>query len=136
MDVPLAVIADSANASSQGHLNLLGIFDVIIAESFPVLHPAATLVFTLRPRRSEAGEQARVVIRLMDDDSVLAELAGEFIVPEPSDGTMPSINQIFRIAPLGLGHPGSYAFHILVNGEEKATVPFTAIQRSIALPGA
>lgn len=130
MDVPLAVLADSANVSNEGNLNILGIFDSIYSASYPALHPAATLVVQLRPRRSEAGQQARVVIRLMDEDSVIAEIQGEFVVPEPvQGGRMVGLNQIFRIAPLVLPKAGDYAFHVLVNSEEKAVVQFYAVIR-------
>lgn len=130
MDVPLAVLADSANVSNDGNLNILGIFDSIFAASYPALHPAATLVVQLRPRRSEAGEKAQVLIRLMDEDNVLAEIRGEFVVPQPTaSGQMLGLNQIFRIAPLELRKSGEYAFHILVNSEEKAVVRFHAVVR-------
>ena len=66
----------------------------------------------------------------MDEDHVLAEIQGEFVVPEPgSGGQMLGLNQLFRIAPLALPKPGNYAFHVLVNGEEKAVVHFRASLR-------
>ncbi len=130
MDVPLALLADSANVSAEGNLNILGIFDAVVASEYPAAHPAATLVIQLRPRRSEVGMPARVVIRLMDEDSVIAEIQGEFIVPALTPGgRVMGINQLFRIAPLGLPRAGNFAFHILVNEEEKAVVPFEALVR-------
>ncbi len=81
MDVPLAVLADAANTAADGRLNILGIFDEIRSSQFPAIHPAAVLVFRLRARRSEQGGQARVTVRLMDMDSVLAEIEGEFVIP-------------------------------------------------------
>ena len=127
MDVPLAVLADAANAAADGRLNILGIFGEIRSSQFPAIHPAAVLVFRLRARRSEQGGQARVTVRLMDMDSVLAEIEGEFVIPtgnEPGDVIM---NQIFTLQMLTLPRAGDYAFHILVNGDEKNVVPFRAI---------
>lgn len=127
MDVPLAVLADAANAAADGRLNILGIFGEIRSSQFPAIHPAAVLVFQLRAHRSEQGGQARVTVRLMDMDSVLAEIEGEFVIPvgnEPGDVIM---NQIFALQMLSLPRAGDYAFHILVNGDEKNVVPFHAI---------
>ena len=135
MDVPLAVLADAANVSSDGNLNILGIFDTIFAPTYPTLYPAVTLVIQLRPRRSESGHQARVVIRLMDADHTLAEIQGEFVVPEPEEGgRMVGLNQLFRIAPLGVPQAGDYAFYVVVNDEEKAVVPFHAVIRAADAP--
>lgn len=127
MDVPLAVLADAANAAADGRLNILGIFGEIRSSQFPAIHPAAVLVFQLRARRSEQGNHARVIVRMMDLDSVLAEIEGEFVIPsgkEPGDVIM---NQIFSLQMLTLPRAGDYAFHILVNGDEKNVVPFRAI---------
>lgn len=127
MDVPLAVLADAANISQEGNLNILGIFNEIRAASFPAVHPGAVLVVQLRAKRSEQGENVRVVIRLMDEDRVLADVTGQFPVPEPGGKGDIKINQLFRLQGLPLERAGEYAFHILVNGDEKAVVPFSAI---------
>jgi hypothetical protein len=127
MDVPLAVLADAANAAADGRLNILGIFSEIRSSQFPAIHPAAVLVFQLRAHRSEQGGRARVTVRLMDLDSVLAEIEGEFVIPvgdEPGDVIM---NQIFALQMLALPNAGDYAFHILVNNDEKNVVRFRAI---------
>lgn len=127
MDVPLAVLADAANVAVDGRLNILGIFSEIRSSQFPAIHPAAVLVFQLRAHRSEQGGQARVTVRLMDLDKELAEIEGEFVIPvgnEPGDVVM---NQIFTLQMLTLPGAGDYAFHILVNGDEKRVVPFRAI---------
>ena len=39
MEVKVALLADGANVSREGKLNLLGIFDTLFARSFPTTHP-------------------------------------------------------------------------------------------------
>jgi len=44
MEVVLAVLADYANVSQEGKLNIMGIFDIISSEKFPTFHPEMKLV--------------------------------------------------------------------------------------------
>jgi hypothetical protein len=48
MQVPLALLADHANVSAEGKLNLMGAFDVINARRFPAVHAQMHLVFRIR----------------------------------------------------------------------------------------
>jgi len=126
----MAVLADSAIQSSDGKLSIIGLFQEIRAANFPALHPQCALVIALRASPAEAGEDERLTIRLMDDDSVLAELEGKLTLPKPYPvpGRPAYVHQIFMIQGLVLPRPGGYAFHILVNGEERAVVAFDAVR--------
>src|SRR6185436_5289009 len=44
VDVKLALLADGANATAEGKLNILGIFNALHAASFPCAHPHMCLV--------------------------------------------------------------------------------------------
>ena len=68
MDIPLAVLADSANVSQEGKLNIFGIFDQLNIASFPVRHPHMTLVFQLTASPAEGGRSHQVVVHCMDED--------------------------------------------------------------------
>ena len=130
MDVPLAVLADSAIASNDGKLSVIGIFNKINAPGFPVVHPQCTLVLQLRAAPGERGQQKRVLIRLMDEDSVLVDMASEFQVPDQfEDPHSPFvINQILQMHGLAFPRAGEYAFHVLINEEEKASVRFQVVR--------
>ena len=131
VDVTLAVLADSVIQSADGKLSVIGIFTEIQAAAFPAVHPQCALVVTLRASPAEQGEHKRLTIRLMDEDSVLVEMEGEFDLPRPYP--VPShpafVNQMFMIQALLLPKPGDYAFHVLVNGQEKSVVPFSAVTK-------
>ncbi|MFI5041374.1 MAG: DUF6941 family protein [Acidimicrobiales bacterium] len=130
MDVTLAVLADSAIQSNDGKLSIIGLFQEIRAMVFPAVHPQAVLVISLRASPAEAGEHKRLTIRLMDEDSVLADLDSQFDLPKPYPvpGHPAFINQIFMFQNLLLPRAGDYAFHILLGGEEKSVVSFSAVQ--------
>jgi len=129
MDVNFAVLADSAIESADRKLSIIGIFSEVRAQAFPAVHPQCALVVALRASPAEQGEHKRLGVRLMDADSVLIEVTGEFDLPNPyADPTRPAcVNQVFMIQGQPLPRARDYAFHILVSGDEKAVVPFSAV---------
>lgn len=128
MKVPLfAVLADYANITSDGKLNIMGIFDVIRAPSFPVIHPTMRLVLRLQGSPSERGSIKSIQIKMLDaDGKQLLEIATSLSIPEAAP-LNPDFPQIIELNGIPFMHPGAYVFSILVNGEEKATVPFTVV---------
>lgn len=136
MDVALALLADFANQSADGKLNVLGVFDTIYAPQYPALHPEMKLVIRFRLHPAELEEPPkRIQIQLRDDlGKKVAELGGEIKVAIPEgaarpSGEMVSSDFILGINGLPLEHPGSYEFVVLVNGDVKASVPLKAAQR-------
>lgn len=126
MDVPLAVIADAANVSLEGKLNIFGIFTNISAGNFPALHPQLQLVIAFEADNAEAEKLKDVEIRLNDSDGRdLLMIRGQFTVPKGTPGKKVRINHVFPLSGIVFPKPDDYEFKILVNGETKASVPFT-----------
>lgn len=128
MDIPLAVLAENANVAQEGNLNIFGIFSEIRSPAYPATHPSCVLVVQFRARRSEIGQPVKLTIRLMDEDSVLTELEGEFPVPDAQGPGDIVINNIFKLVMMQFPRAGSYAFHVLLNGSERASVPLQMIK--------
>lgn len=128
MKVPsFAVLADYVNVTADGKLNIMGIFDVIRAPSFPVIHPTMRLVLRLQGSPSERGSIKSIEIKMLDaDGKQLLEIATTLSIPEAAP-LNPDFPQIIELNGIPFMHPGAYSFSILVNGEEKATVPFTVV---------
>jgi hypothetical protein len=125
MQVSLAVIADYANVSTTGKLNIMGIFDRIVAASVPVQHPSMQLVIALESDPTERGTTKNVEIRLIDADGAeLVHIGGPLPVPANAD-LVQRFNQVIQLAGLIFPRYGDYSFRISVNGEQKAAVSFT-----------
>ena len=126
MDVPFATLADSANITSDGKLNILGMFDRIMAANFPTLHPHMQLVVSFQADQIEVGQTKTIEVLLSDSDGTkIGTIKGNLDVPTPRERGYPiRINQIFPLSGVVFPKAGDYVFHILVNGEPKATVPF------------
>lgn len=129
MEVKLAVLADYSNISREGKLNLLGIFDIIRARSFPAVHPNMQLVVTFEAPSSEAGTNKNVQVRLMDADGKrILEVGTHLKLPQPAPGEVIKSNHILNLNNVAFENPGDYAFCILINGEEKRSVPLKLVK--------
>jgi hypothetical protein len=123
MLVKLAVVADHANVSAEGKLNILGIFERIAVTELPAVHPQMHLVLRLQAHPAERGRPHLVEIRLHDPDGhTVFELKGE-MVPQGDAGQMILTNQILGINNLTLGKTGEYTFVVFVNNDLKAEAP-------------
>jgi hypothetical protein len=129
MKITLAVLADYANITREGKLNILGIFDAINTQDFPITHPQMQLVMRFEADISEAGKAKKLEIKLMDDDGkTLFVLNGGFTLGQGQAGETMVSNQILTINMMKFENPGNYEFKILINDELKAEVPLKVIK--------
>jgi hypothetical protein len=125
VDVTLAVLADYANVSQDGKLNILGVFQEVNPAGFPAAIPQMFLIVSFEASAAEFGTQKNIRIALLEADGTeVMAMEGPVVVQRPSrPGSRAFINQIVALQGLMFQNSGDYAFHILVNGEEKRAVP-------------
>ncbi|MEP7199871.1 MAG: hypothetical protein ABI874_08650 [Chloroflexota bacterium] len=128
----LALLADYANISREGKLNIMGIFEQIHAHQFPAAHAQMQLVVRLEATPFEAGPHPVRVAFIDGDARELFAIPGTLVVPESQSGENITTNQIFVLNGVVLPTPGVYEFVINVMGEELGRVPL----RVLALPQA
>lgn len=129
MDVTLALLCDSANITAEGKLNVLGQFDIIAAVAFPVVHPLMHLVLRMNATPAEAGENRNLTIRLVDaDGNTIGEVSGPLVVPQlPGGGATPALQTIIPFPNVTFPEPGSYAFHIMIDRDDKSSVRLSLV---------
>lgn len=129
--VTLAALADGANVSREGKLNILGIFDVIHSQKFPMTHPQMLLVMRFEADFTESASRKKVEIHLMDaDGKKMFVLPGEIKLGSGLPGEVIGTNQILTINMARFDAPGTYEFKILVDGEIKSEVPLKVAEIS------
>ena len=138
MNVRLAVLADYANVTGDGKLNILGIFDRINLLQIPAVHPQMHLVLRIEAHPSELNRTYAVEIRLQDPaGAIIFEVKGE-IVPRGEPGQIVSTNQILTLNNLQLEKIGEYTFVVMINNEVKTQIPlaveFVAMTPSASPP--
>jgi hypothetical protein len=123
MQVKLAVLADYANVTGDGKLNILGIFDRINLMQIPASHPQMHLVLRLEAHAAELDRSHDVEIRLQDPEgTTIFEVKGD-IVPRGEPGQPVSTNQILTLNNLQLEKVGEYTFVVFINNDLKAEIP-------------
>ena len=129
MKIPMALLADEANVSQEGKLNVLGVFDRIAAASFPVLHPKLVFVFRVQAEYADAGRRFPVRVRLMDEDgAALFEADGEITAPPVPPGEFLTANQLFSLVGTHFPRPGSYKFVVSVGDLPPHETPLMVVQ--------
>lgn len=128
MELTLALLADYANISREGKLNIMGIFEQIHAQQFPATHPQLHLVIRLEATPFEIGQHT-LTLAFIDDDAheVFAIRAG-LAIPESQAGQNIIAPSIFTLNALAFPKAGMYEFVIMVDEQELGRVPLRVAQ--------
>lgn len=128
IQVSLALLADCANVSREGKLNILGIFDRLHSQSVPAVHPQMHLVLSFEADRSDAEKSHPLAIDLIDGDGArLFSLGGELRFGTPPPGEQVRVNQVVQLNGLQFPRYGTYDFKVVVNNEVRRSVPLSVI---------
>jgi uncharacterized protein DUF6941 len=132
MEVTLAVLADGANVTQDGKLNILGVFHALGASSYPATHPQMFLVVCFEADRSEEGKNKKVEIQLADEDgNRLFAVSAAAIVPTGPPGQVIRMNQILALNNVRFPKAGDYVFNILIGDDHKAAVELKLVEAKL-----
>jgi hypothetical protein len=121
----MAVLADEANVSQEGKLNLMGIFDRIAAAEFPVVHPKMVYAFRVEADFGDGGRAFPVTVSMEDEDgNALFQAEGEMMAPTVPPGEFTTANQLFALVGVQFPHPGIYRFVVRVGDTARHETPF------------
>jgi hypothetical protein len=125
VEVRVAVLADYANVSQDGKLNIMGIFQEINPPFLPFPLPQMYLVlsFTAGPAEFNTVRKLRIPLLHSDGQEILAMEADMHVPSARRPGSRAYINEAIGLAGVMFSRPGDYAFSILIGDDEKATVP-------------
>jgi hypothetical protein len=125
----MALLADEANVSQEGKLNVMGVFDRIAATAFPTVHPKMVFVFRVQAEYSDQGRAFPVRVRLIDDDGAsLFEANGEIAAPPVAPGEFLTANQVFTLVGVQFPRPGSYKFLVNLGDLPPHETPLSVVQ--------
>lgn len=131
----MAVLADEANVSQEGKLNLMGIFDRIAAAEFPVVHPKLVFAFRVEAEFSDSARMFPIRVTMEDEDgAVLFEAAGELMAPPVTPGEYSTSNQIFSLVGLQFPRAGMYRFVVRLGDAPAHETPLLVQPASAADP--
>lgn len=129
----MALLADAANVSREGKLNVLGVFDTIYTRSFPVAHPNMQLVLRFDAEPAEAGAARRVEVQLLaPDGSALARLPVTMTLPQPEMGERVRVDHILTFTNTVFERAGRYALRVVLDDGTETAVPLRVEQVPVA----
>jgi hypothetical protein len=129
----MALLADAANVSREGKLNVLGVFDTIYARSFPVAHPQMQLVLRFEGDATEAGRTHRMEVQLVaPDGALLARLPVAMEVARPETGEAVRVDHILTFANVAFAQPGRYTLRVALEDGTEAALPLRVEQVTVA----
>jgi len=125
VELKTILIADYANVAEGGKPNVMGIFRVINAERCPVRQPEMYFIASLTAGAAEFGRQITIRVKLMDSSAklTLVDFPQQIIVPTAKGGRRAEVNVIARLRDIVFPDFGAYQFSILVDNDEKGTLP-------------
>jgi hypothetical protein len=125
MEVTLAVLADYANVTKDGKLNVMGIFAHINARVLPYVHPQMLLVWEAEAGPAEWGTRKDVEVKLLDEAAnQILSVRGNPEVPRGKPGRPVRINSVMAFNNVKFDAEGDYVFSVLIGGEVKKNVSF------------
>jgi len=129
MQITMALVAEAANRSENGRLNLLGVFHTLHAVTTPCQHPMMALVISFEATAMERGTRQKVGIKLVNADGkpVFALPDSELEVPADPTAITPQLNMIANMAGIQFENYGSYQFEIHIEGELAGRVPLRLV---------
>jgi hypothetical protein len=119
MNADLIVLADGANVTAEGKLNVLGEFNVIFGRTLPVRWPLMYLVLRLECTSAE-GRQHRLALRFINDDGEIVSPNFEADVdfgPQYREGMPHRTQLILPLANAQFGEYGTYELEVLVDNQ-------------------
>lgn len=123
MRMHLAALADSANLSADGKLNILGVLDRVRCERFPEVLPDLVLVTRFQLAYHDGAQRHELAVQLVDEDGHrLAEFADTLDLGPIAPGDPLSLTRLLPLRRIRVLEPQLLDFVLLVNGERQAVL--------------
>lgn len=125
MKIVLAMLADAANISQEGKLNLLGAFRSVYAQQMPCVVPKFTLVLVFRLDFDEKEKTHDCWVRIADADQQEIYKSGPyaFRVPSSDPSTTPECQVLINFQMLQIFQFGPHVVELYVDREPKDGKP-------------
>lgn len=123
MKLLMAVLADGANVSETGKMNILGIFDRVRVGGFPAHLPDMVLAIRVGLEFEDGNKEHTLTVAVADEDGVSqGDIMVTTTVGEIEAGETRLLNQVVYLEDVGIEEAGQVSFSLLWNGERKGQV--------------
>jgi hypothetical protein len=124
VETKLALLADYANVTRDGKLNLMGVSNTINARALPLVHPQMQIVLQFEVGPADWETEKGIEVQLLDaDGNQLSTIRGNIKVARPKVAKPLQINSIFSINNLKFNNEGDYVFVLRLDGQIEREIP-------------
>jgi hypothetical protein len=136
MQMLSALLCDFA-ADYGGKLNVLGAFDTIMAQEFPVTHDHCSLALRALFHDTDEGRH-KIEIKLIDSDggNLLPKLELDTEMRLADEMFFASQNVVIHLNSIRFEKPGQYSIDVYFDGKIISRVPLQVIKFKQPAPGA
>ena len=133
MDLLHLLVADYANLTREGKLNVMGIFNRIFTTTFPARHPEMYVIAKLSASPAEYGQTRRITIKLLNEDATeeIVNFSSDFQVPREVGGQRVETNHILQLRDTTFQRAGSYQFSVIVDNDEKGSLSIYVVEQEV-----
>lgn len=129
MEVSLALLADYANVTREGKLNIMGVFDIIRAKTYPAMHPSMQMIMVFEATNVEIETERSFRVMMEDvDGNKLYEVGGPLNFNKGKPGEVNRANHIVKFDMLKIPKEGDYNFSIYINNDFQRSVTLKALK--------
>ncbi len=123
MQLAFVLLADAANVSVEGKLNILGVFDALQVGALPTLHPRATVVMRLKGTVDEVGRHELLLAWHGPDGRELWSSRGDLDIGAPPSDAIEMDFPLLMSLDLPIAAVGTHVLRVLVDGEPQGEAP-------------
>lgn len=138
MEVKLALLADYANITKEGKVNIMGVFGRMFAQAFPTQLVNFQFVIQVEGHSIEALEEHLLSIRFRNEDGkdIIPPIEAKIPITVVEDPSKPyAVNHMIQIQGLPIPLPGDYEFVISIDGKVERTVDLSIVALGGDTPG-
>ena len=124
VETKLALLADYANVTRDGKLNLMGVSNTINARALPWVQPQIYVVLQFEVGAADWETEKGIEVQLLDaDGNRVSAIQGNVKVARPKVAKPLQVNSIFAINNLKFNKDGEYVFVLRVDGQIEKEIP-------------
>ena len=117
MEIEIFTLADFANDSGNGKMNIVGTLDQINVPSLPFVLPHCAVATRIRIANSEAGAHSFELVCIDPEGNEFQRLPGTLNAAVNSNAEYSAFNLPLNISNFKVDKIGKYAFELYYDGE-------------------
>lgn len=129
MKLLYGILCDHAFLSIDRKVNIIGVFETINAQKFPVTHPKFVIVGSIQPTKNQFKMKLNIVGEGVENP-VLGDIQ-EREVNLPENEKKQNFNFIIEVINANFTKPGNYRVELKIDDELIGNIPFKVLESKL-----